>query len=274
MKISNPKWRGFLQHLGPYVIVISILAMINLLTSSYPWFLWHALGWGIGLALHLWGILLSGDKSQARAERHTPRERSEPQQRPAQRPATATKAHYHLANNTIQAHLDKARAYKEQINSMIGATSNEVASTRLQNLARQVDEWTQAIEDLAWRVDRFQQNTLIHQDLESVPKYIEELEARLANETNEATRTELERTLTNRKNQLAALENLQKTMKRAEIKIESTLSALGTIYPQLLTSQSTNHVADYTRLSADVDEEVRTLQDHLEALEEVKFGRV
>ena len=31
-------------------------------------------------------------------------------------------------------------------------------------------------------------------------------------------------------------------------------------------------VADYSRLSAEVDEEVRTLQDHLEALEEVRLG--
>jgi uncharacterized protein YicC (UPF0701 family) len=30
-------------------------------------------------------------------------------------------------------------------------------------------------------------------------------------------------------------------------------------------------VADYSRLSADVDEEVHRLQDHLEALQEVKL---
>jgi hypothetical protein len=33
-------------------------------------------------------------------------------------------------------------------------------------------------------------------------------------------------------------------------------------------------VADYSRLSAEVDEEVRLLQDRLEALEEVKLGRM
>jgi hypothetical protein len=32
-------------------------------------------------------------------------------------------------------------------------------------------------------------------------------------------------------------------------------------------------VADYGRLLAEVNEEVRTLQDRLEALEEVKFGK-
>jgi uncharacterized protein YoxC len=55
--------------------------------------------------------------------------------------------------------------------------------------------------------------------------------------------------------------------------MESTLASMGTIYSQLLTSQSADHVADYSRLSEDVNEEVRTLQDQLEALEEVKLGR-
>ena len=34
---------------------------------------------------------------------------------------------------------------------------------------------------------------------------------------------------------------------------------MGTIYSQMLSSQSTDHVADYSRLSAEADEEVRTL---------------
>jgi hypothetical protein len=109
--------------------------------------------------------------------------------------------------------------------------------------------------------------------LEAVPKAITDLESRLAQETDPAIRSQLERTLANRRKQLAALERLQNTMKRAEIQIESTLSSLGTIYSQLLTGQSTDHVADYSRLSAEVEEEVHTLQDHLEALEEVKLGR-
>jgi hypothetical protein len=84
----------------------------------------------------------------------------------------------------------------------------------------------------------------------------------------------LERTLTSRKNQLAALKRLQGARNRVEIKIESTLSALGTIYSQILTAESTDQIADYSRLSIDVDEEVRTLQDYLEALAEVKLSRV
>ncbi len=190
------------------------------------------------------------------------------------RSAKPSGANNRLGSTKIQAQLDQVREYKEQINTLISSTSDQKGHARRQKLAAQVSEWVKAVEALAEDVHSFHQNSLIQQDLASVPKSIEDLERRRANEENEATRLELERTLTNRKNQLAVLEQLQESTNRAELKIERTLSALGTIYSQLLTAQSTNQVADYSRLSVDVDEEVRTLQDHLEALREVKLDNI
>ena len=129
----------------------------------------------------------------------------------------------------------------------------------------------EAIEALAERISSFRRDDIIRRDLQSVPRAIKELEARLSAETDAAIHKQLERTLTNRQKQLESLEALQSTVKRAEIQIESTLSQLGTIYSQLLTSQSTHDVADYSRLSVNLDEEVRLLHDHLEALREVKL---
>ncbi len=194
----------------------------------------------------------------------------EVESRSAQRPKTKE----HLVSPTIQAYLNKARTYREQINNLIKSTSQQKGHTRLQDLDAQVSEWVKAIEGIAKRIDSLHQSTLIHQDLEAIPQSIEKLKRQLANESDEATRIELERTLVSRKNQLAALEQLQSTINRAEIKIESILSALGTIYSQLLIAQSTNQVADFSRLSAEVDEEVRLLQDHLEALAEVKLDNL
>jgi hypothetical protein len=43
----------FFGHLRSYLIVIFMLMLINLFTGrGYPWFLWPALGWGIGIAFH------------------------------------------------------------------------------------------------------------------------------------------------------------------------------------------------------------------------------
>ena len=48
---------GFYGHLATYVGVIAFLALINLLTSpTYPWFLWPAMGWGIGVFSHYMGV--------------------------------------------------------------------------------------------------------------------------------------------------------------------------------------------------------------------------
>lgn len=295
----NRKWRDFVGHLGSYVIIISMLGMMNLLSSDYPWFLWPAAGWGAALALHFLGILLGKEETeeerQARQElrrehrghRRERRERSfqqdeaessaglPPERKKEEHPQRADypPINQERTNPAIHAHLDKALAYQAQIENLIKSTSNSSTRARLQDLAAQVSDWIEAIEDLVKRIDSFQGNNLIRQDLEAVPQAIAKLEAQLAQESDPAIHNQLERTLTSRRNQLASLERLQTTMKRAEIQIESTLSALGTIYSQLLTGESTDHVADYSRLSGEVDEEVRLLQDRLEALEEVKLGR-
>lgn len=45
--------RGFYVHLITYAVVIGFLFLINALTNrSYWWFVWPALGWGIGVIFH------------------------------------------------------------------------------------------------------------------------------------------------------------------------------------------------------------------------------
>lgn len=292
IKNLSGKWRGFLGHLGSYAIIITMLGLINLTDLSTLWFLYPAAGWGAVLALHLFGLLMGNEQTeeehQEQREERRERRGRDVQQDEAESSAgmppepkkevRPRRVDYPLINKgqvnpTIHAHLDKALAYQAQIEGLIKAAPNAAARARLQELGGEVSEWIKAIEDLVRRIDDFQGNSLIRQDLEAVPQSIAKLEAQLAQESDPALHSQLERTLTNRRNQLASLERLQTTMKRAEIQIESTLSALGTIYSQLLTGDSTDHVADYSRLSAEVDEEVRLLQDRLEALEEVKLGR-
>lgn len=47
---------SFYAHLMSYLGVMAFLALINILTSRYPWFLWPALGWGIGLFSHYMAV--------------------------------------------------------------------------------------------------------------------------------------------------------------------------------------------------------------------------
>ncbi|MDX1332486.1 MAG: 2TM domain-containing protein [Robiginitalea sp.] len=46
--------KKFYGNLTSYIFIIGLLAVINYLTNAwrYPWFLWAAFGWGIGLVFH------------------------------------------------------------------------------------------------------------------------------------------------------------------------------------------------------------------------------
>lgn len=46
------KRQGFYANLFSYILVIIFLFVINILTSSFPWVLFPAAGWGLGLLFH------------------------------------------------------------------------------------------------------------------------------------------------------------------------------------------------------------------------------
>jgi hypothetical protein len=48
--------RGFYIHATVYCGVIGLLFVINFLTGRPWWFVWPAIGWGIGLAFHAFGV--------------------------------------------------------------------------------------------------------------------------------------------------------------------------------------------------------------------------
>ncbi len=178
-----------------------------------------------------------------------------------------------FSDDTLRAYVERAEAYQAEIDRLGWDSANGDQQNRTRELATHMQVWTTSITSLARRIEDFRQNKLIHHDLKEVPQSIASLEVRLPREADPMMKAELERTLANRRQQLAALETLQRNIKMAEVKIESTLSMLGTIYSQILAGQSTRQVADYRRLLTEIDEEVHTLQDYLAALEEVKLAR-
>jgi hypothetical protein len=275
MSNLSPKWRSFVgrhrKQLNSILTLLLITVFISIMTGSFfPWLLIPIFFIGLSIVQDFSNTLMGETDDENVDDTAVDEELGNRYPTEAVGPVQQYSASYSPA---IQAHMDKAHIYREQIESYIQASSDPHSQARLEDLSNQINEWTEAIEAMARRIDSFQQNPVIRQDLKSVPQAIEKLEVQLESETDPTIQAELERTLTNRKKQLATLQHLENMMKQAEIKVESALASLGTIYSQLLTSQSADHVADYGRLLAEVNEEVRTLQDRLEALEEVKFGK-
>ncbi len=246
MVSQNSRWKRWLQNLGWYLITMVALIIFLRFRAAVTVVL-PAL-WLVGI---VWGAVLTYQFTQLLFG------------------AAGITVH----KTQLQDYLDQTRTYKKQIEQAIKNTSGPASRLHLDTLQQQIEAWTTSIESLVARLDHLSQDKILQRDWNQVPKAIADLEQRLAKETDPAIQTQLQDTLDNRQKQLAALEHLQNTSKRAEIQIENTLSRLGTIYSQILTGQSTHDVADYQHLSTDIDEEVRRLEDHLSALEEVKFGQ-
>ena len=261
-------WKDFVRHAGVYAIVIGLLSLLNLvLFRNLLLIQWLALLWGAGVAIHL---LVAVTEKRQLDDRSGPEDEAAVEQAETE---ISEQTDDLLSDQTLQASLNQALLYAAQINQLMKLSGQTRLPTRLQQVAEQVNGWTETVTELAERIDSFKQNELVQQDLESVPSAIDQLEQQLAEETDPEIEATLERTLANRRNQLSSLQHLQQMMNRAEIQMESTVSSLGTIYSQLLTNQSANQVADYDHLSAEAEEQTRILQDHLEALEEVKLGK-
>jgi hypothetical protein len=62
--------RGFYSHLFTYVVIVAFLAVLNLWTNpSYPWVLWVAFGWGIGILFHAYSTFVTRGPLGAEWER-------------------------------------------------------------------------------------------------------------------------------------------------------------------------------------------------------------
>ncbi len=142
--------------------------------------------------------------------------------------------------------------------------------TRQRNLISGINDWIAHMYNLANRIDHFENNDLAARDLQQVPRKIAQVKQRIQQENDERTRQDLQQQLRLLQKQLVSLEASASIIKRAEIQLESTLSALGTVYAQmsLLGTKDTDSTRRQ-RLSIEIKDEIDKLQDTIDAMDEV-----
>jgi len=103
-----------------------------------------------------------------------------------------------------------------------------------------------------------------------VPREIKELDARRKLEANPRVLTQMETTLASKQQLQRNLEELDNRMERADLQLDHSLAALGTMYSQTLLIGSKDVDSDRAdRLRGDIRDEVSALQDIVESLNEV-----
>jgi hypothetical protein len=179
-----------------------------------------------------------------------------------------------LQSVKLKTQMNKALEYQGLIAGAVQRARQGVLRDRLARAAEPVSDWIDAIYRLASRLDVYEQDQVIRQDLRSVPPAIENFKRRLAEEDDPAVQATLRNTIGDKQRQWEHLSHLQNTMEKAEYQLESTLAALGTVYAQLQTIDLRGAEKGHAeRLREEIDEQVAQLQDLDQAMDEVYQAR-
>lgn len=236
----------------------SILATVFLpnVISWLPWWLWPIVG-AVGEAAIIWSSLTDKGEQQKVVE-------------------SLFREKYNvngIRDRALRGKLAEAEQYRQRIQQVVEQQRSGILRDRMKSTTAQVYDWVANMVALARRLDTFRMDPLIRRDLDTVPKEIKQLEARLKLEGDPRVRQQMTATLESTRRQYETLQELSGRMQRADLQLDHSLAALGTVYSQLLLISSKDVDSDRAdRLRDDIRGEVLALQDLVESLNEVYAG--
>ena len=175
-----------------------------------------------------------------------------------------------IRDRNLRDKLAEAEQYRSRIQDVVDQQRSGVLRDRLKSTTTQVYDWVANMVTLARRLDSYRMDPVIRRDLESVPKEIKVLEGRMNLEKNPQVKEQLAQTLESTRQQGVALQELSGRMARADLQLDHSLAALGTVYSQMLLIGSKDVDSDRAdRLRDDIRGQVLALQDIVESLNEV-----
>ncbi|MFZ2486650.1 MAG: hypothetical protein WAZ19_00895 [Anaerolineae bacterium] len=166
--------------------------------------------------------------------------------------------------------LKKAEEYHQQIKNTVKNQKDGILKERMQRTTGDIYDWIGNMVRLARRVDSYRGDPIIKGDRDELQKTIPTLEGRMQRENDPRVRQQIETTLADQRRLQDNLIELDNRMKRADLQLDSSLAALGTVYSQLLLLGSKEVDSDRAeRLRTDIAEEVTSLQDVVDSINEV-----
>ncbi len=247
------RWESFVTLLITMILFIGV-GQFELLGLTLPAFAWLILGGAAESALVL-SMLTDPEEAQEAL-------------------AKEFENKYDLSyvrNSVSRERLRTAMEYRRNMLKLLKRHSGGMR-VELRDTLNQVNNWIAAMYDLAIHIDSFEGNELVERDIRMVPQQIEKVKIRIERETDDRVREDLERQLNLLQQQRANLEQTKNSIKRAEIQLETTLSSLGTVYAQmsLLGTRGSVDGSKQQRMRLEIQDEVMSLQDTIEAMEEVQ----
>lgn len=242
---------------GLIIMIFSVLSVASGLFSFpvawFPWWAWAGLG-ALSLAV-MAGTSLTDRRANAELllslfqEQFDPRRLEDPEFRRA---------------------VQKALTYQREIEHLVSRQEAGPVRNSLEDAATQIGDWVRNVYRLAVRVDAYENDHLLDRQRESVPRELEDLKRRRERERSDEIRQQVEELVKSKQSQLAALNELDSRMKRAELQIQQSLTAMETIYnqAQLMATQESD-AGESQRLQQEIHEQVEWLESMVQTLNEI-----
>ncbi len=175
-----------------------------------------------------------------------------------------------IHNADLRKRVERALDYRDRIEQVIGKSRDGVLRERLRDASRGVNAWGENIFQLASRVDAYLADEMIRQDRAAVDPAIADLKKRLALEDDDTVRRQISQTIAQKQIQRDNLNKLENVMEQAQFQLESTLTAMGTVYSQMMLLGSRDVASGRAdRLQQDINDQVQALQDVVTTVDEV-----
>jgi len=175
-----------------------------------------------------------------------------------------------LRGKAYRQQMEKALEYRERIEDAVRQRQAGVLRDRLESTTGEVDDWIGNIYRLASRLDAYDADEVIQRDMQAVPRELERLAQRQRQEDDPSVQQQLRAAIAGKRSQWETLEKLKDTMEKAELQLETTLTALGTVYSQLMLIGAKDVEGRRAESIAEsIHDEVMSLQGILEAMDEV-----
>lgn len=175
-----------------------------------------------------------------------------------------------IQNQALRSRVEKALEYRDRIDQVIAKSRESVLRDHMADVSQGITSWLENVFRLAKRLDAYMADEMIAQDLRSLAPAIENLKKRLAQEDDETVRHQIGQAIAQKQIQRENLLKLQNVMERADFQLESTITAMGTVYSQMMLLSARDVASGRAqRLQQDIADQIQALQDIVQTVDEV-----
>jgi hypothetical protein len=233
--------------------LLGLVGAIPALFGVFQWWFWLILG-ALGEAGFVWSSVRDPE-FRAKAVGEMFREKFDADE---------------VQNKALRQRVEKALEYRDRIDEVIAKSKAGVMRDHMTDVSQGITTWMESVFRLATRLDVYMADETLRQDLQAVEPAIESLKKRLALEDDDTVKRQISQTIAQKQIQRDNLRKLRNVMEQGQFQLESTITAMGTVYSQMMLLGSRDIASGRAqRLQQDVDDQVQALQDVVQTMDQV-----